>query len=73
MILCFRTLEGETVDVFSGTIQLVDKGEGSCVNDRGVEARYHVMVGEHGWCHRLSKEEYDRLHRLFLSSTESGP
>lgn len=65
MIFSFNTFEGETVDVASETIQLIDKGEKHCVHDSGMEARYHILVGDGGWCHRLSKDEYDRLHGIF--------
>ena len=69
MILTFKNLDGETVDVVSDTLQLIDRGEKAGVQDTGLEARYHIMVGDGGWCHRLSKSEYDRLHGLLARAS----
>lgn len=68
MILSFKTIDGDTVDVAAETVQLVDRGERAHPDCKGMEARYHVLVGDAGWCHALSKEEYDRLHRRFAKA-----
>ena len=70
MHIRFKTIEGKSVDVIGDLIQLIDNGENSETYEEGDRRRYQVMVGEEGWCHLLTKSEYESL-KIKLASAGS--